>query len=109
MDLKFLENLNNDTLCDIYCHLNKWKFPDYIKEYKPKNWELLPNKMKSEIIKPYMDYIESKVSEKELSRKHNNDMSDTEFEEYWNNRKPLSNTEKVILKILQNIEKSNLN
>ena len=89
--LNVLDNLDNDTLCDIWCYLNVWTYSDLIKEFEPENWEVLTMNEKSNIISPYMRHIETITTEKERSKRWNMyhiqpQKTEQEFEHFWKNR-----------------------
>ena len=103
--LDILNNLDKDTLCDIWCDLNVWTYSDLIKEFKPENWEVLTINEKSDIISPYMRHIETITTEKERSKRWNvyhiqPPKTEQEFENYWRNRPSyLKNNLKRVKKI----------
>ena len=89
--LNVLDNVDNDTLCDIWCYLNVWTYSDLIKEFEPENWEVLTMNEKSNIISPYMRHIETITTEKERSKRWNMyhiqpRKTEQEFEHFWKNR-----------------------
>ncbi len=89
--LNVLDNLDNDTLCDIWCYLNVWTYSDLIKEFEPENWEVLTMNEKSNIISPYMRHIETITTEKERLKRWNMyhiqpQKTEQEFEHLWKNR-----------------------
>lgn len=108
--LKRIESIDISELPRIYCYLNRWEFPDELIDLKPNNWELYPILNKHEIISDGIDYIKNNVNEKELSREWNKDrMTPDEFEEWWNNKEPLSDLAKELLNYFYKIEIANNN
>lgn len=76
INLQNLEHLSKHELIEIYDNLNNWIWDDRIGE-KPNYWDEIPkystNKYqitKYTTIKPYMHYIQSKISLKEYLRYH---------------------------------------
>ena len=91
----------------LFHFLNIWIFPDELKEFEPKNWNLLQMPVKFEYLLQACEYIKSIIGEKECLRYlhtksnslSNGNRSDDEFEEWYANREPLS---KEALKLLKN-------
>lgn len=77
---------------DFYRKLNTWELPDKLMYLKPKWYDDAPSREKVdkflELFKPFMAKIKSRFSEKEINRAWNNDMTDSEFDYWWNVRKP---------------------
>lgn len=86
--------------------LNRWVFPDELKEFEPKNWELLPVLEKSKIITDARKFIVDIIGEKECLRYlhtksgdlSEGNKSDIDFEVWYANRKPISQEAINILK-----------
>jgi hypothetical protein len=102
--LDILDKLDNDTLCDVWCKLNKWEYPDFLKELEPQNWKELEMNEKSNIISPYMRHIETITTLKERSKRWNMyhiqpQKTEQEFEHFWKNRPSYNNNLKRINKI----------
>lgn len=88
-----LKQFSEKELCEIWCKLNVWQFHEKILEFKPDNWDLMTDDVKSKfpIFRESIDYINSVVPEKEISREWNkNRMSHEEFEVWWVNKPDLS-------------------
>jgi len=108
--IEYLEKLDNKTLAEFWCYFNKWEYPPELGSFKPDNWDLLPIQTKHKINKPIINYINSRVSEKELLREWNKDrMKGIDFDVWWENRSPISDLDKVILKEIYKLTNSNLN
>ena len=106
-----IKGYDNKELSKIWCYLNQWKFPKFLNEYKPKNWELLPIQFKSQYLQKPIDYIKSRVPHKDLLREWNKErLVGVEFDIWWeNNQDSNSNSEKKALIQLFQKEYANMN
>lgn len=108
--IEYLEKLDNKKLAEFWCYFNKWQYPPELDRFKPNNWNLLPTQIKQQINTPIMDYINSRVSKKELLREWNKErMPGIEFDIWWENRKPMSDLGRALLEAIYKLENSNLN
>ena len=108
--IKYLKQLDNKKLAEMWCCFNHWEYPEELIRFKPNNWELLPMEIKHKLNKPVIDYINSRVSEKELLREANKERHPgIDFDIWWEKREPLDDLSKKILKELYKLETSNLN
>ncbi|WP_405101745.1 hypothetical protein [Oceanobacillus sp. FSL H7-0719] len=93
-----MKDLSKQDLIEIGSRLNSWNWDERLGN-KPKDWDVIPNFMinegykletKHKIMAPYVDYIESKTTEKERFKyhhMHNCHMTRLEHELWWiNNR-----------------------
>lgn len=110
--INFLKSLDDSELAVIWCYLNRWEYPPILEKFKPRNWDLMPTQIKYEIesYRLAIDYIKNRVSEKELLREWNKDrMKGIDFDIWWENKEPLSDLAKELLKEMYMLENSNLN
>jgi hypothetical protein len=108
--IEYLEKLDNKTLAEFWCYFNRWEYPRELDRFKPNNWDLLPTQIKYKINKPIINYIKNRVSEKELLREWNKErMVGIDFDIWWENKEPISDFAKTLLKEMYKLENSNLN
>lgn len=89
-----LEKCSKQDLIEIYSHLNHWEW-SYKLGDKPNEWDSMPDYImnnhhdfptKRDIIKPIINYINQKVSEKDLLKYHqltNCNMTRLQHEIWW--------------------------
>ena len=108
--IEYLKKLDNNKLAEFWCYFNVWKYPPELDNFKPNNWDLLPTQIKYKINKSIINYIKSRVPEKELLREWNKErLKGIEFDIWWENKEPLSDLAKKLLKEMYKLENSNLN
>jgi|GEM_PF-5013013 len=108
--IEHLKKLDNKKLAEFWCYFNIWEYPPELDNFKPNNWDLLPTQIKYKINKLIINYIKSRVSEKELLREWNKDRyRGIEFDIWWENKEPMSDLAHKLLKEMYKLENSNLN
>ena len=89
-DLSILEAQTPKTLAEWWCILNRWECPAELGEagYRKTTWETNGESL-IETTKGFalMKWIEERVAEKLIFRTWNREMTDEEFEKYWQTRR----------------------
>ncbi len=91
---KILNQCSKQDLIEVYDNINNWKWDSRLGE-EPNNWNELPDYIwvnhhnhptKRDIVKPITNFIQQKISEKDLLKYHhinNCDMTEWQHEIWW--------------------------
>lgn len=76
-DIRLIQNTPYQKLAEWYGTLNRWEWPSELYPSEVAEW--VPNGRRNGL----MDVIQRKVGEKYLLRHHNSDLTESEFEDFW--------------------------
>jgi hypothetical protein len=78
-DKKILQSQDDSTLIQWWLMLNHWEWPDELSNEEQPIYKNVKNTRRYQI----MDWIDKKVGHRAISRIHNRDMTDEEFDDFW--------------------------